>query len=80
MHLLDILIGFHQNNYITTEAEGQVSVCVGPINTKETRHFYQVALLPEKGKPDLMKRRLNININQESVFSQNASVIFCYRF
>ena len=63
MHLLDILIGFRQNNYTTNEAEEQVSVCVGPINTKETRYPYEVALLPEKGKPDLLKRRLNININ-----------------
>ena len=58
MHLLDIQIGFHQNKYTTTEAEGQVSVCVGPINTKDTRYPYEIVLLPEKGKPDLLKRRL----------------------
>ena len=74
MHFLDVLIGFHQNKYTATEVEGQVSVCVGPINTKETRHSYQVALLPGKGKPDLLKRRLNININQESVFAQSTQV------
>ena len=65
MHLLDILIGFCQNNYTTIETEEQVSVCVGPINTNETRHSYEVALLPNKSKPDLLKRRLNIYKSQQ---------------
>ena len=48
-HILDILVGFIQNKYTTTEAEERVSVCVGPTNSNETRHPYVVALLPDEG-------------------------------
>ena len=49
IHLLDILVGFIQNKYTTTEAEERVSVCVGPINSNKTRYPYKVALLPDEG-------------------------------
>ena len=49
MSFIDILVGFSQSKYTTTEAEERVSVCVGPTNTNETRHLYVVALLPDEG-------------------------------
>ena len=49
MHFSDILVGFIQSKYTATEAEEQVSVCVGPINSNETRYPYMVALLPDEG-------------------------------
>ena len=59
MYFLDILIGFSQSTYTTAEAEEQVSVCVGPINTKETRYPYEVALLPDKSLPLLRKQNIH---------------------
>ena len=49
MYSLDILVGFIQKKYNATEAEEQVSVCVGPINSHDTRYPYMVALLPDEG-------------------------------
>ena len=49
MYFLDILVGFIRHKYTATEAEEQVSVCVGPINSNETRHPYMLALLPNEG-------------------------------
>ena len=49
LYFSDILVGFTQNKYTTTETEEQVSVCVGPTNTNETRYLYVVALLPDEG-------------------------------
>ena len=49
LYFSDILVGFIQKRYTATEAEEQVSVCVGPINSNETRYPYMVALLPDEG-------------------------------
>ena len=49
LYFSDILVGFIQKRYTATEAEEQVSVCVGPINSNKTRYPYKVALLPDEG-------------------------------
>ena len=59
----DILVGFNPMEYTTTEAEGQVSVCVGVVNTNGTRETFSVALLPDEGKQCLIGCNWEITLN-----------------
>lgn len=46
----DFLVGFSSKKYTTTESQGQVSICVGMVNSNVSHPHYTVVLLPDEGK------------------------------